>query len=190
MLPVSKRITTKQQLSEALKIERALYQVPFRWVRDFICLTPQDILRKHAYLLRMAEYHTNTKHLIRSLFYKIRLRRLQAKYGLYIPLNTCEKGLWIAHLAPVFINPNCEIGPYVYLYPFCGAVAKGFTNQAPKLGKGVVLCMGAVVIGGVSVADDVVVGANAVVTKDISKANISVAGVPAHPITDLGRKSW
>ena len=190
MLPISKRITTKKQLKEVLEIERARYAVPLSWLRDFVCLTSQDILRKHSYLLRVAEYHTNAKHLIRSLFYKIRLRRLQTKYGIYIPLNTCEKGLWIAHLAPVFINPNCEIGPDVYLYPFCGAVAKGFSNEAPKLGKGVVLCMGSVIIGGITIADDVVVGANAVVTKNITEKNISVAGAPAQKITGYGREHW
>ena len=105
-------------------------------------------------------------------------------------MNVCEKGLKIVHLAPLFINPNAEIGSNVRLYPFCGVVAKGFSNESPKLGEGVVLCMGSCVVGNITIANNVVIGANAVVTKSILEENITVGGVPAKKLSNAGSVSW
>jgi hypothetical protein len=48
----------------------------------------------------------------------------------------------------------------------------------PHLGARVVVCAGAVIVGGVRVGDDAVIGANAVVLRDVAAADV-VVGVPA-----------
>ncbi len=69
-------------------------------------------------------------------------------------------------------------------------VAGGRTNEAPILGNNVIIGVGAVLVGGIHVADNVAIGANAVVNKDVLEAGIAVAGVPAKKISDNGSQTW
>lgn len=45
---------------------------------------------------------------------------------------------------------------------------------------------GAVILENIKIADHVIIGANAVVTKDILEEGIAVAGAPARKISDHG----
>ena len=47
-----------------------------------------------------------------------------------------------------------------------------------------------VVLGNVTVADNVAIGANAVVNRDVLEENIAVAGVPAKKISNNGAIAW
>ena len=42
--------------------------------------------------------------------------------------------------------------------------------------------MGAKVLGGITIADDIKIGANAVVTKSFDEARITIVGIPAHKL--------
>ena len=55
----------------------------------------------------------------------------------------------------------------------------GSDNNCPTLGNHVELGIGAKVIGGVTLADHIQVGANAVVTKSFTEPGITLAGIPA-----------
>ena len=68
------------------------------------------------------------------------------------------------------MGANCKIYQQVTI---------GYNGEkAPSLGNNVTVCCGAKVIGGVTIGDDVIIGANAVVVKDIPNHCI-VVGVPA-----------
>ena len=54
-------------------------------------------------------------------------------------------------------------------------------RQSPVVGNNVFIGAGAKILGSVTIADNVRVGANAVVTRDVP-ANTTVVGVPARPI--------
>lgn len=45
-------------------------------------------------------------------------------------------------------------------------------------------------LGDVRLADNIAVGANAVVNKSFDEENIAIAGVPAKKISNNGRKVW
>ncbi|WP_279187282.1 serine O-acetyltransferase [Bacteroides acidifaciens] len=62
-------------------------------------------------------------------------------------------------------------------------------SLAPVLGDNVTVTCGAKILGGVKVEDNVVIGANAVVVKDVP-ANTIVAGVPAYIIRKNGEKVY
>lgn len=59
----------------------------------------------------------------------------------------------------------------------------GFSDKthSPYIGDNVGIKAGAKVVGGVTIGDDVIIGANAVVVKDVPSHSI-VAGVPARVI--------
>lgn len=107
-----------------------------------------------------------------------------------IGLNTCGKGLKIMHVGPILINGDASLGENCALHINTALVAKGTTNAAPILESGVVVGIGAVVVGGVRVAKNVAIGANAVVTRDIDEEDIAVAGIPAHKVSANGRTCW
>lgn len=91
MLKVENRINSKKELREWITYEREIYHVTWGWVRELFPVSERDILRKHQVILRKTEYYINTGKHIKSKIYKIILQRIQNKYGLHIPANTCGK---------------------------------------------------------------------------------------------------
>lgn len=159
-------------------------------MKDFLMLGERAILNKHQKLLRKTEYYTNTRKRIRAFAFKYRLSRLQNKYCLHIPINCCGKGLKIMHLGPILMNGRVTVGENCAFHMNTALVAGGTNGDVPTLGDGIVVGIGAIVVGGVHVADNVAIGANAVVNKDVLEENIAVAGVPAKKISNNGRLTW
>lgn len=159
-------------------------------VKRLLVIGENAILRKHQILLRKCEYYTNTKKRIRAAIYKLRLSRIQNSHAMHIPLNTCGKGLHIMHVGPILLNSRVRIGEDCKLHINTALVAGGTNDDVPTLGSGVVVGVGAVVLGGVHIADNIAIGANAVVNKSFSEPNIAIAGVPAKKISNNGSLMW
>ena len=94
------------------------------------------------------------------------------------------------HVGPILLNGRASVGENCAFHINSALVAKGVSDDAPVLGNNVVVGVGAVVVGGVVVADSVAIGANSVVTKDISEQNIAIAGALAKKVSDNGRLKW
>ena len=58
------------------------------------------------------------------------------------------------------------------------------------IGNRVDIGVGAKIIGGITIADDVKIGAGAVVTKSCSEIGATLVGVPARKIRENTRKSF
>ena len=183
MINEEKRIMTSKQLKEWLDYELKKY-------KGNKFFGESAILRKHQILLRKTELYKNTNKKLRFLFYKFRLSRIQNKYCLHIPINTCGKGLKVMHVGPMFINGKAHIGENCSIHVNTAIAARGHGDGVPVLGNGVVVGLGAVILGGVYIADNIAVGANAVVNKSFYEENIVIAGVPAKKISNNGRLSW
>lgn len=144
-----------------------------------------DLIWKYERALRLSEFYRNCKH--RSplrLLYLYRLRHLGLKLGFSISLNTVGPGLSLAHPGTVIINSNSKVGENCRIQT---GVTLGSTNgsdKAPILGNNVFLGEGCKIIGDVSIANDVNIGANAVVVKSITEPRTSWGGVPAHKLSD------
>lgn len=98
---------------------------------------------------------------------------------LYIQAKEIGGGLFIQHgfstmIAAEAIGENCWINQQVTI---------GFSGhgRAPVIGDDVMITCGAKVLGAITVGDHVVVGANAVVVKDVEEGAV-VGGVPAKRI--------
>ena len=187
-------IHNKKEMKEWLKYE--LYHkygkedTIYGLFQDLFLVTEGAILRRHIILLRKTEYFINTNKKIRALIYKLLLRKFQNKYALNIPINRCGKGFKIMHLGPVLINEKAIIGKDCSLHMNTAVVAGGSNNGVPRLDDGVVVGIGAVVLGNIYIAKNVAIGANAVVNKSVTEENIAVAGVPARKISSNGRLVW
>lgn len=158
-------------------------------------LTLFDMPLRYQLALRRAEYYNNCcksfwqKPFV--LFFLLRHRILGNKCGYSIPLNTCGKGLNLAHLGTVVINAGARIGEYCRIHVGVNiGTAAGEGNAAPKIGNNVYIAPGAKIFGPIEIADGIAIGANAVVNKSFLTPNISIGGIPAKQISDKGSNGF
>jgi len=150
----------------------------------FLLLAKQEnaIIYRYIRILRLAEYHSNNPgiwHFIFAKYYLFKKSRLGTKYHIMIPLNKTGYGLRIIHLSGgggVFLNVK-KIGNYC---GFNAGVMIGDTGcgKLPSVGDYVSFAPSAKAFGDINIGNNVLVAANAVVTKDIPD-NCIVGGVPA-----------
>ena len=188
MLSKEERITNRKQLKEWIGYERQKY--PCNFAKQLFKIGENAILLNHQKLLRKTEYCLNSNKKLRYVFLKFRLLKLQNRYALHIPLNCCGKGLKIMHLGPVLINNRATIGKDCSIHMNSAIVAGGTSDGVPTLGDHVVVGYGACILGEIKIADNVAVGANAVVNKDCVENGVTLAGVPARIISKKGSTAW
>lgn len=109
----------------------------------------------------------------------LRHRFWSAVTGAEIPLNSAriDGGLLIPHPNGVVIHPEAVIGPNCLLFQQV-TIGTGPKPGVPKLGGGIDVGPGAKILGGVTIGDHAVIGANAVVLSDVPAGAVAV-GVPA-----------
>lgn len=182
-------IQSHDDLKAYLALEKAKYKnIHVLWA--FFPIAEQDVIWKYQWILRHTECYKNTgRHVMFALF-NVWHKRMSTKYGIHIPVNTCEEGLKIMHTGPILINRKAKVGKNVSLHINTAIVAHGNRGGVPTIGNGVVLGVGAVILGDVKLADNIAVGANAVVNKSFDEENIAIAGVPARKISNNGRRVW
>jgi serine O-acetyltransferase len=110
--------------------------------------------------------------------------------GYQIPFEAkIGSGLYIGHIGYLAINSKAVIGNNCNLSAgvIIGEGGRGDAKGAPTLGDFVYVAPGAKIIGKIRVGNNVAVGANAVVVKDVPDG-MSVAGIPAKIINDRGSR--
>ena len=93
------------------------------------------------------------------------------------------------HVGPILTNPRVRMGQNV-VHMNTAVVAQGITNDVPMIGNDVVIGTGATLLGGITIADGIAIGANSLVNKSFDDPNIAIAGIPAKKISDNGRYKW
>ena len=150
-----------------------------------------DEIWKFEILLRKVEYDMNCRFgLFGKLigkYHKFLFHLLSVRLGFTIPPNVFGPGLSVPHYGTIVVHGNVRAGKNCRLQEGVTIGATGGSHEAAVIGDNCYFGSGAKVIGAVHIADDVAVGANAVVTKDIAEAGTTWAGAPARKIS--GRKS-
>lgn len=105
------------------------------------------------------------------------------------PSATIGTGFFIDHGMGVVIGETAEIGDYVTLFQgvTLGGTGKERGKRHPTLGNHVVVGAGAKILGGITIGDNVKIGANSVVLKNVA-ANSTVIGVPGRVIKTQGER--
>src|SRR5688572_32373611 len=105
------------------------------------------------------------------------------------PAAKIGRGFFIDHGMGVVIGETAEIGDYVTLFQgvTLGGTGKERGKRHPTLGNHVVVGAGAKILGGITIGDNVKIGANSVVLKNVA-ANSTVIGVPARVIKTQGER--
>ena len=138
--------------------------------------------------LRKTEYYYNCKNtfldkLFRKLLY-IRLVNLCNKYNWTIPINVFGPGLNLVHTGTIVVSGKAKIGKNCRIH-VCTNIGNALSHGeagAPIIGDNVYIGPGAKIFGPITIGNNVVVGANAVVNKSFPD-NCTIAGVPAEIIS-------
>jgi serine O-acetyltransferase len=120
------------------------------------------------------------------------LRRYMFKYGIEIPYKTeVGPGCYVGHFGGITISykarigKNCNISQGVTI----GQSYRGGHQGTPTLGDGVYVGPGAKLFGNIKVGNNVAIGANCVVTKDVPD-NAVIVGVPGMVISYNGASEY
>jgi len=108
---------------------------------------------------------------------------LRVVLHLEIPLRHFERGLRLVHPYNVIIHPDATLGDNVVLYHnvTLAIVKTGRRKGVPSVGNGVTIYPNAILVGGVVVGDNAIIGPGSVVTCDVPPGT-TVAGNPARPV--------
>jgi len=163
-----------------------------RWYSN----SSKNLIHKFLILLRKVEYYEKKKSLIKILYFNIlkyKFNRLSVKLGFFIMPNVFGHGLAIAHSGPIIVNDLAKIGKNCRIYVGVNIGVNesinskgGIDGDIPKLGDNIYIGPGAKIFGKIIIANNIAIGANAVVTKSFLEENITIAGVPAKKISNKG----
>ncbi len=109
-------------------------------------------------------------------------------YNIFLGANCfCNYGCVLLDVCPIRIGDMTQIGPYVQIltadHPRDAKTRDAGLEfgQPIEIGRNVWIGGGAILLPGVTVGDDAVIGAGAVVTKPVA-AGMTVVGNPARPL--------
>ena len=177
-------ITSKKQLKDTLLIDAK--------ANSRKTITPKllgDDLWKFIVAMRKLDYYSFRKkksplYIIPWALYRLKYRRLSLRLGFSIPYYAADAGLGLMHYGTIVINDNVRIGKNCKIHTCVNIGATGGKPEAPQIGNNVYIGPGAKLVGDITIADGVCIGAGAVVVKSIEEPNTTWAGVPAKKISD------
>lgn len=112
---------------------------------------------------------------------KARKNRLGSKLGFIISAGCFGEGLKLEHYGSVIVNPKARIGKNCIIHGNCCIGSNGgYPDDSPVIGDNVDIGQFAQILGGIKIADNVKIGAGAVVVKDVLTPGVTVVGVPGH----------
>jgi serine O-acetyltransferase len=148
----------------------------------------------YNFWLRTCHYAKNSLILKCSIypFAKIIHHRLTYKLGISISPNTkVGSGLYIGHFGGIIVNENSVIGKNCNISQgvTLGKANRGRNKGYPVLGNNVYIGPGAKIVGAVKIGNNVAIGANCVVTRNIADHSV-VVGIPGKVISKQGSEGY
>lgn len=178
-------ILEKKQLKSILALEKNIYlgKIKTQGIKLRLLCDHNYLIWKYVYFLRNTEYYYNVGNKIFYQYYQRKKNKLGAKLGITMWHNVADEGLHIWHYGSVIVNGHAKLGKNCQLHGENCIGNKGdFDQAAPVLGDNVDVGVGAKIIGDVYIANNVKIGANAVVTKSCYREGAVLVGVPAREI--------
>ncbi len=127
-----------------------------------------------------------------TLMLKIKLMLMQRHYGIQIPHTTkIGKGFYIGHYGDIVVNGSVTIGDNVNISQgvTIGQANRGAKKGVATIGNKVYIGPGVKIVGKITIGNNVAIGANAVVTKDVPD-DACIAGIPAKIISMDGSEGY
>lgn len=185
---------TKKQLKEILLLEHNQYKTytfptTKRWIMSWIKREPLRTIMAWQRYSRIADYYhkkvlDGSKLSILHYLWYARLRNTLAyKLSIEIPTEKIGKGLILFHSGATVINENAIIGNFCKLHGN-NCIGNDGTpgGKCPIVGDNVSIGVGAKLIGDIKIANNIIIGAGAIVVDSFTEEGVTIAGVPARII--------
>lgn len=161
-------------------LQKDFYRESGKWLSTINmwakCINPN---LHFIYILRKSRKHLKTP--VLNFFWKLILRHYQIKYGFQIyPETEIGEGFYLGHWGSLVINPkakigmNCNIAQGVTI----GQQNRGKNAGFPVIGNEVWIGTNAVIVGSITVGNNVLVAPNSYVNFDVPDNSV-VVGNPA-----------
>ncbi|MBQ8526791.1 MAG: serine acetyltransferase [Clostridia bacterium] len=148
-----------------------------------------DTIWKFQRCLRKCEYHNSLSksmkllHAPSVIYNRIKFERLSIKYGFCITFGVFDEGMAIAHRGTIVVSNHARIGKNCRIHEGVTIGGANGSMDAAKIGNNVFIGPGVKIVGDVTIADDVALAPNTVVTKSITEPGTTWGGVPAKMIS-------
>lgn len=189
LMPKRVQISTKQELDSAISLDREanLGHKSINLEKRFRAGFPVQLVR-YLKFLRLYEYacfqRDNASSYFLKKIYALKVRWYDRRKNL---LGTCiavevapfrmKPGVRICH-GGVIINGFVSQGCVFHGHNVLGNKRSGEADAVPSLGANVDMGAGAIAIGKINIADNCIVGAAALVTKNFNEPGSIIIGVP------------
>jgi len=149
---------------------------------------------RYNFWMRLCSYTRSDKIMRYSLYFLARfiLNHLQYKFGIRIqPTMVIGPGLFIGHFGGINVSVQSKIGKNLNISQqvTIGVSNRGGRKGVPTIGDNVYIGPGARIFGNIKIGNNVAVGANCVVTKDVPDNSV-IVGIPGKVISKMGSKGY
>lgn len=145
-----------------------------------------------SFFYRLSQYLLRKRIVPLSIITKLFLKFFCIIYNSELHTSTqIGKGIYLSHCTGIIISGYAVIGRYVNISQqvTIGISGRGDKRGVPQIGNYVYIGPGAKLFGNIKIGNNVAIGANAVVTKDVPD-NCVVVGVPAKVISQGGSREY
>lgn len=143
---------------------------------------------KYIYVMRKCQQ----THSLLKLYYRLRLKSLSRKTQIQIPYTTeIGEGFCIVHTGSIVVNGAAKLGKNINIAPgvTIGQENRGKRKGVPTIGNSVWLGTNSVVVGNVTIGDDVLIAPLAYVNFDVPSHSVVVGNpgriIPRENATDM-----
>ena len=177
-------IRDKQTLQLYLDADKFALGINRRFPRPF-----KDSIWRYERTLRYYEYHKNVGNKLRQYVYSLLLTIRGERLGFSISGNCFGPGLRINHHGLLIVNAKARIGKWCDVHQGVNIGENGYVDElgrviseVPKLGNYCFIGPGVKIFGNCTIGDNVRIGANAVVNKDVPSYNTALGNpMQVHP---------
>ncbi len=164
-------------MNPVIAYEKSIYfNSKIHFLTSWITHEDNYLIWRYLYFLRREESAANK---LTEYYWRRRKNDLGAKLGIIIYAGCCGKGLRIWHYGSTIISGDAKIGEDCTFHGQACIGNDGSSTAAPVIGNNVDIGVGAKIIGDITIADNVKIGAGAVVTKSCLEQGRTLVGIPA-----------
>ena len=164
-------------MNQVIAYEKRMYfPTTASYLKSRITHEDNYLIWKYLYFLRREEAASSK---LTEYYWRRRKNDLGARLGIIIYAGCCGKGLRIWHYGSTIISGDAKIGDNCTFHGQACIGNDGSSTAAPVIGNNVDIGVGAKIIGDITIADGVKIGAGAVVTKSCLEQGSTLVGIPA-----------